>query len=445
MTVDWAKHKAVVVESDDWGGCAVYVARDYESYLRMTQTPPILEALMKQPSRFWAWLPGTLETPADMRKMFELLLRFRGADGRPAVFTPVYLVANPDFDAIRDNGCTEYVDIPICEGFPSRFDPVRWNHEEILAEAKRGMALGVWHPQTHGRVHHWSPRKWVRSLREAADEALTAFFELGMVGMPLDQDRLRELKGLEFDDLTDEELDEWFGKGLEYFRRAFGYETPVAPITNALWARAEQPDLERRCEQMLARHGVKFNSHSYKAREQGQGLYDPELDLTFMGWNSQLDPLGLPDCEAEKGFTTCYRRIEEAWAKGEPAIVGAHRANYVSLDPVAGSEGYGQLERLLSALTKEHPDLVFLTSWEVGQLYRKGWSCVRYGSDLICRNYSDTECEMTWPFEVTGSVSEAFSLPDGPTCAAGVEDGRVTLTAPEGDYLIRVEDSGHDD
>jgi hypothetical protein len=431
--IDWRKHKAVVFESDDWGGCGVEESPDLRAYHRMTQIPVIRKALVLRGDGFWPWLSGTLETPDKMQRLFDFLLNFRGADGRPVVFTPVYLAANPDFEAIRENGFTEYVDIGICDGFPSRWDTSRWNHSEIIAKAKEGIRLGVWRPQTHGRAHHYSPKKWVRTLREKADEALCAFFELGMVGEPLHRDRLREVKGLEFDDMTDEELDEWFGRGLEYFRKAFGYETPCAPMTNAVWAKEYDPDLESRCEKMLARYGIKFNSHSYKRREYGMGRYDPGLDLTFMGWNANLDPLG-----SEEVFTHCYRQIQEAWAKGEPVIVGTHRINYVSLDPEQERQGYLQLEQLLSTLGKEHPDTVYLTSFEVGQLYRQGWSSVRYGDDIVCRNYSGAECEINALISDNESVDDVVNIPGGHSLRWCMEEHEVAFKAAEGDYLLCV-------
>lgn len=440
--VEWRRHKAVVLESDDWGGCGVLESPDLEAYRRMTQVPAIRNALMAAGDSLWPWMNHTLETPDKMARLFDFLLKFKGADGRPAVFTPVYLAANPDCDAIRANGFRQYVDIGICDGFPSRWDPARWNHAEITAKAKEGISLGVWHPQTHGRNHHYSGKKWVRSLRENADGALTAFFELGMVGVPLDKERSGEVKGLEFDDMTDKQLDEWFQTGLGYFRRAFGYESPCAPMVNAVWAKKREPDLEQRCEQMLSRAGIKFCSHSYKARKDlggfGMGHYDEALDLTFLAPNAYLDPLGKPDSEAKRGVTACYQGIQEAWARGEPAVVTTHRINYVSLDPEQERQGYTQLERLLNTLHSEHPEVVFLTSWEVGQLYRKGWSSVRYGQDIVCRNYSGGKCELSAPLESGESVSEVVSLPDGRTCEYRTEEGKLLFAAQEGDYLVRI-------
>jgi len=405
----------------------------------MTQIPAIRKALMLASDWFWPWLSGTLETHDKMQRLFDFLLNFKGADGRPVIFTPVYIVANPDSDAILANGFTEYVDNGICDGFPSRWSVPPWDHAKIMEKAREGIRLGVWYPQTHGRAHHYSPKKWVRGLREKADEAMCAFFQLrGRIGVPVNLDRKYEVKGLEFDELTDEELNEWFGKGLEYFRRAFGYETPCAPITNAVRAKEYEPELEMRCERMLARYGIKINSHSYKAREYGMGHYDPELDLTFMGWNANFDPLGTPDTETQKGFTHAYRRIQEAWAKGEPAIVGTHRINYVSLDPEQERQGYLQLEQLLSTLQKEHPDVVYLTSSEVGQLYRQGWSCVRYGDNIVCRNYSGGQCEISAPISDSESVDDLVNIPGGRPLPWRTEESKVVFNAPQGDYVLRV-------
>lgn len=92
--VNWSKAKAIVLESDDWGG----VARTAR---------PNADAC-KKAERFWApmegkydsWHKGTLEAVEQMQRLFDLLQAHRGGDGRAIVFSPMVLNGNPDFEAI---------------------------------------------------------------------------------------------------------------------------------------------------------------------------------------------------------------------------------------------------------------------------------------------------------------------------------------------------------
>ena len=81
----WAKQKALLIISDDWGMCA------------WSPTAQVYEEM--HPLKFMhnPWSSGTLETPADMERLFALLESYCGCDGLPALFQPMYIVGNPDF------------------------------------------------------------------------------------------------------------------------------------------------------------------------------------------------------------------------------------------------------------------------------------------------------------------------------------------------------------
>ena len=318
----------------------------------------------------------------------------------------------------------------IDEGFPER-----WHPGDIIAKAKEGMALGVWHPQTHGRAHHYSPHKWVRTLRLELDAAVVAFFEFGLVGFVLPTANPDEVKGLEFDDMTPDELDLWFGEGLGMFRRAFGYDTPCAPITDA--REGNHAELQR----MLSRYGIKYRSHSNlgtRPADAELGATDPELGMTYLGWTGFLDPIGKPDGPDVRGFTRAYDSVLRSWSENKPAIIGTHRINYVSLNPEHEYQGFTQLEQLLATITQKQPDAVFLTSDEVGQLYRTGTSALRLGHEVVCRNYSGGRRHFTLPLsedeypECLRNLRTELEIPTHPS------DGGVTFKVGDGEYVLHL-------
>jgi hypothetical protein len=430
--VDWQKHKAIVFENDDWGGHGRFASRDREVYQRAFRTPEIRAVFDYQKGSLREWSTAIVENPEEMQRLFDFLLEFKGADGRPALFTPIYIVANPDYEAIRANHFEAYVDLPISKGFPAGLNP-----GDILGKAREGVALGVWYPQTHGRAHHYSGKKWVRTLREKKDRTLWAFFELNGVGWPTPPwgEHQRDLKGLEFDDMGDRELDEWFQTGLRYFREAFGYETPAAPITDA------RPDNLKQCQQMLVRARITIQSHTQDTlRLVGEpqcpmGTEDPPGVLR-MGWTAIFDPRGKRDADCDRGCTAAYERIVRSWKCNLPAVVGGHRINYSSLDPNQVKEGYAQLGRLLSRIAKEHPDAVYLTSTEVGQLYRTGTSVLRQAQRITCRNYTQTEQVVQLPDPGAAARYVARHLRSGSEIRCRGEGAAISFRAPPGEYAI---------
>ena len=432
MTHLWQRHKAIVLENDDWCGQGV-VGLGYPGvYERACAVSEIRAVLDYRDGSLRPWSTARMETPEEMQRLFDLLLRFKGADGHPAIFTPICLVASPDFNAIRENRFEAYMDIPIAKGFPQGLDS-----QKVLAKAKEGIELGVWYPQSHGRAHHYNGRKWVRALREKRDKTLLLFFEFGVIGMPTPPwgENLNELKGLEFDDMSDAELDDWFQAGMRFFREAFGYETPAMPITDA------RPENLEQCKGMLAHSGVKIASHTRNTfntvgtPECPMGKEDPP-GVLCLGWTAYLDPRGKRDEGCPAGCSAAYERIVKSWACGMPAIVGGHRINYCSYDANQVKEGYSQTERLLARIAKEHPDAVYLTSTEVGPLYRTGTSVLRQGSRTTCRNYNEGETIIELSKPPTASKCIARNLRTDQEIVCERDGEKIRFSAPEGEYAI---------
>jgi len=122
--MDWKAHKTIAFVSDDWGMFA--------------WTPDMAAYRALEPYGFFTpvWSYGTLERPQDMQRLFDVLLAHRGGDGRPVVFQPYYIAANPDFDAIEGNGFTEYVDRALGSRVPPRWAMSRLDFAGAVAEER---------------------------------------------------------------------------------------------------------------------------------------------------------------------------------------------------------------------------------------------------------------------------------------------------------------------
>lgn len=346
--IDWKKNKTIVFESDDWGAMT---CPNLETLKKIRNSPEIAPAIERYKKYHFV---DSLESVEDLDRLFKVLLQFKGADGRPPVFTAIYFLANPDYDAIRANGLTKYVD----RGIDKEYPPVFKGHGDIIGKAKEGMKLGVWVPESHTTRGdgHLDLHKWVKMLREKKDPARKAFFDLNMIGVGTPT---APHKGEEYDSMEKEEIGEWLRVGAQYFYNAFGYRPRACGLSSA---RVKCKVLERIVAEFLAANGTEliFNAENREMCE-----YDPELGLVFIQRNAFLEPAG-----GVSTWQSCYEQVLKAWDNNQPAVISTHRCNYCTLDPDEKAEDFNQLEKFLSIIRKEHPDAVYRHSCEIARLVK---------------------------------------------------------------------------
>jgi len=372
----WARQKALLIISDDWGMCA------WSPTVQVYEEMHPLE-FMRNP-----WSSGTLETPTDMERLFALLESYRGGDGLPALFEPMYIVGNPDFDAMKANEFAAYVDIGLDRGVPEG-----WDRGNLIAKAREGTVRGVWHPGYHGRAHHLSPEHWMRRLRER-DEWARFAFERKMYVCELVRDRQPE-----YSTMDDDQLQVWIGEGLARFQSAFGY----------LPRCARNGDFTPSAIQTLA----------------GKGIRAIVKDRTTDDWDDRVYPLSplihfepFLTADHEDVVSRVLSEIEREWASGSPAILSTHRRNYKGFDQGDVERNFACLRKLLGGIAGRHPDAVYLCGNEIAQLTRSGISIIRRGEHVICRNYG----------EQTTSV------------AVDIDNAQLSLSVPVGELIIRLKE-----
>jgi hypothetical protein len=380
--MDWRRHRAVILGSDDWGMGAW--APDRVAYLRH------LERGFMQNN----WSKGTLEGPEDMRRLFGLLSSFHGADGRVAFFQPNYVVALPDYEAISEDGFTRYYDMGLAGPLPSR-----WQRGDIIGAAREGMEMGVWYPQYHARAHHFSPKRWVRLLKEGNRDVIESF-EDEMYVWEVTRERVKE-----YADMTPLEQVQWVAKGIDYFQEAFGRRPQT--VTNG--------DVLPGVAEAWVANGLRVANIFRKV-----GFYhDPLTGLCYSSNNTYLD-LMLIERERRPGYLD--RASEDAaaaWERNEPAVVVTHRTNYVSFDQEDVEINLGYLSEFLSRMCEE--GVVFLTEMEALSLQLTGLSAIAWPKEIVVRNYSDADGvvrlelgknEVQWVRELRTDMEPRWELQD---------------------------------
>ena len=396
--VDWKEHPAVVVWSDDWGMNAW--APTEEAYNATRH-----EELMQT-----RWSSGSLETPADLERTFQLLEAHRSGDGQPIVFEPYYIVGSPDYDAIRAAEYRHYVDIGLDQGVSQG-----WERGDIVTKAREGIERGVWAPQYHGRTHHFSHHRWLRRLREDEARAHRMFAHLMYVCETV-QERVPE-----HEDMAEPERKEWVRGAMSYFIRAFGY--PPASVRNS-----DEAEIAWATQGIGIRVGV-----SDREGEDQTGKTSPLADLWYAGRALNFEPFQTAD--QEDILARVQAETTAAWEANLPAFISSHRRNFTAFtDDV--DNNFAVWDSYLSWLETQHPANVFLTMPEVRQLWETGASSRRYSNTIIFRNWTDKEQTMTCRAATHEVVEDVHCADNESAISVSSGGGKHILVAPHGNYCV---------
>ena len=420
--IDWRRHKAVVFESDDGGNCATYP--DMATLARLPEHPAVAAEMAERRS---IWLADSLEDTAQMTALFEVLERHQGADGRHPVFTAFYLTRNPDYDAIRDSGFSEYHDIPIDRGWSQG-----WTSEGAIPMAREGMRRGIWFPEFHARLHHSNAGEWLAILRGPHEETdvYRFLFDNHMYYFN------RHLP--EYDGMNIREQLAWLRPAAEAFARTFDVKATCAVNSDAIPGTEEVYallDIRVRCLRSVVLNNGKqvrpYGTHKPDGTMDGtslMGAYNRFVDLVYLNRNAFFETSagGAGDIDES------YRAIVNCWQRNEAAVTSTHRVHYCTLHADLREAGLAHLDELLGRLNKTHPDVVYLTSWEVAQLCRLGTSVAKFAHRCVLRNYTDQTQRV-----VTGDdlAKPVFNLRTGATIDP-VNEQAGTYVLPPGDYLV---------
>ncbi|MCX5653869.1 MAG: hypothetical protein NTY65_04375 [Planctomycetota bacterium] len=346
-------HRILVIESDDWGSIR---ASSREAYDRLVAAG--------YPMGRSAFGADALETDEDLDRLFNVLGSVRDASGRPACMTANMVMANPDFDRIRQHDFRYYFHEPACLTLARSAE-----RQGVTRRWSEGAERQVFVPQLHAREHvcWW---KWLTALRAGSVEARLTF-DLGMCGVP--RDASKEGQGfyspVYLDDAELErqgvDLAAMVKEGAALFEKQFGHRSLTAIAPNYCWT--------CHVEHLWAEVGVRFVQGA-TLQDVGSVLHQRCHYLgqrtATGGWylvrNCLLEPSG---ANGEGAADCCLRQVACAFRMHQPAIVSSHRVNYVgSIIPSNRARGLRQLRRLLDAICRRWPDVLFMSSPELGCL-----------------------------------------------------------------------------
>jgi hypothetical protein len=349
--------KIVVIESDDWGSIRMPSVNVYEVLKNKG-----LDLDSGDSKRYN--VNDTLASAEDLIALFEVLSSFKDSKGNSPIFTAVSLVANPDFERIKNNNYEEYYWEPFTETLK------KYQSISSFSAWQEGIKNKLFIPEFHGR-EHLNVAAWMRSLREGNHETLLSF-EHGFWGFTNKHPHDLSFQAA-FDLEKKEDLkiqSEIIESGLKLFKDTFGYKArffvpPNGPFNNSL-------------EKVAAQNGIEYMSASKIQLEVlGEGKFQKKYH-----WLGQKNESGQhyitrncffePSQEGKDWVTSCLSDIEVAFRWKKPAVISSHRVNYIGrLRPENRIKGLKSLELLLKSILVKWPDVEFKTSVELGDLITK--------------------------------------------------------------------------
>ena len=352
------RQKLIVFESDDWGSKRMPSIDTFEKLEKLG-----LDLRSADAERYN--LNDTMATKRDLESLFEVLSNAVDLNGNCAVFTPVSIVANPDFEKILDSGFQEYYYEPFTE-------TLKRTHgcEHSFELWKEGIRKKLFIPQMHGR-EHLNVVAWMNALRTKEKNTLSAFHE-GMWGFVPNKYPEVDYQAAFLLNNPDEIIDQEIilKEGLDLFKDLFGYSAeyfvpPNGPFNNSL-------------NKVLAEKGIKFR---YASNIQNETLGNRK-SRKVIHWLGQKDVSGIryilrnclfePSQQGKNWIDSCLTDIKIAFKWNKPAIISTHRVNYIgSLHPANRDKGLRQLHQLLNTILKKWPDAIFITTAELGKLISK--------------------------------------------------------------------------
>ena len=350
------KRKIVVIESDDWGS------------IRMP-SKNVFNALLKENIRVdqcpFCSL-DSLESEDDLSSLYEVLESYYDLYSKHPVVTANCVVANPDFQKISESNFNEYYYEPFTETLKNYPD-----HINSFMLWKQGMFSGIFFPQLHGR-EHLNINRWMKALKEKSSETLTAF-NYKMFGISSDissEGRKSYMAAFDVDTIDEIEPQRDIISDAIYL---FNYLFDFSPLTfispNYIWT----PDLENYIE----KHGIKIiQSSRVQFIPDLDSGYDMKRHFTgqrnksgqvYTVRNCLFEPSIYPNID---WLSTCLRQINTAFFWGKPAIIGTHRVNFIgSLVEKNRKDNLRIFSELLKKITQKWPDVEFLNSHQLGELF----------------------------------------------------------------------------
>ena len=343
----WSTNRKIVVFiSDDWGDLRIRNEDDYNQLLGK-EIP-----VDKSPHTKY----GCLADHNDLNSLYEVLTGVKDKNGRNAVFTPFTILANPDFEKIRNDNFSNYYYKVFTDTIKEYQDGLK-----TLDAWDVGQKENLFKPEFHGRDHLNIPL-WLKFLR-AGNKKLHFAFDHHYAYL-----KIPEMPVNPFFTFYYEQSEEWdflnrsLHDGVALFKNTFGYAPLVFNPPNGMFHRSFYGTLSTLgVNTIQASHfrkepngkGGITKKYYYFGKHSAEGIMHYISNCAFE-----------PVADSYKGIGDTLLQIKMAFAAEKPALINTHRVNYVGgRSIIIRDNSLKELESLLQKIK---------TLWNDVELYSAG-------------------------------------------------------------------------
>jgi PGF-pre-PGF domain-containing protein len=376
-------HKLFVLESDDWLSYSFWETRDVETFQNLS----LLGFSMN------TWKNDTFETENDLEALFSILENYDVVVG-PSVITCV-----PDFDAMIANGYTEYVCDDISDGVPDYLTENVDGRENVLDKHMEGYQNGFWMPIYHGRTHTNTDADtdgWMKALQDGDTDAIQGienYVIRANASYELKSEYNRENDGTAGygEQFSYANQNQSIVEGIQHFENLFGFVPRVhSAVPNY---RGDNTTLVVLKENGLI--GIRNIVAYYNSTGDSTSLSIAEIANDY-----GVSVLDHGTVEMDWYYNTVEEakvKVNDSFEAGQAVVDLSHRLNYVSeIFGVSWRDGHlAELDEFLAWMAEEHPTTQYLTSYELHQVQKQGYSIQPWYNKTVVRNYLQVDKEIT--------------------------------------------------
>lgn len=309
-----------------------------------------------------------LESEEDIEKLFSILTKHKDKHAVFPVITANCVVANPDFDKIRESGFREYH----YELYPETLKKHQ-KHQKTFELWNEGISKKIIFPQFHGR-EHVNIKFWLDRLHEG-DKIFRKAFDLGLWGLgPNVVDGYNFNIQAAFDCEEKPELEHHkliLADGLNLFSKLFGFRSESFISNNFIWDTELDAELASNGVSMLQGAKKQYLPAYYGEPRRTVGHRTGETNTAgqlYMVRNCFFEPSLIPGDPVR----FCLSDIQNAFAWHKPAIITSHRLNFMGgIVPSNSDQNLEAFDKLLMNITRRWPDAEFMTTVQLGELIRQ--------------------------------------------------------------------------
>jgi len=352
------KRKIVVFESDDWGAIRMPSKNTYNKLftkgLKVDANPYNRN--------------DCLESNQDLEALFETLTKYKDKNNKHPVFTALAIVANPDFDKIKENNFTTYE----YETVLTTLSKYGSSHDKVYELWKEGISSEIFVPEFHGR-EHLNIKRWMDSLKNETSVSRVCFdhYFYGLGPEEANEIRPNHFPAFDLDTIDDlENQKKIVIDGIKLFKKIVGYDpnffVPPNFLSNHL-LEEYMADFNINLLTGSRNHIEPTGENEYKRSIRYTGKKN-KYNQTYIVRNSQFE---YAQSKRINEWQLTLKDIETSFLWNKPAIISTHRLNYSGhINEKNRKEGLYQLDLLLKNIVMKWPEVEFMSTKQLGDLIK---------------------------------------------------------------------------